>query len=273
MTKSTSPTPEGYRNVTPYLVVRGVAHLLDFLRDAFQAHELIRTPEPDGSITHAAVKIGDSIVEMGDTGGVQFDPLPGQLHFYLRDLESTYRRAVDCGAKFLYEPSVMPYGDREAGIEDPSGNQWFLSTHIVDNSYRPAHFHDITAGIRVKGAEALLSFVQTAFGASILTKHNSPDGAVSNAVFQIGNSVLECGEAHGEWGPRTCALHYYTEDCDAVFNKALAAGAKLFLPMKDQFYGDRGGGLIDSWGNHWYIATRKEDLTLEEIRQRAAQAS
>jgi PhnB protein len=84
---------------------------------------------------------------------------------------------------------------------------------------------------------------------------------------------VECGEAHGEWGPRTCALHYYTEDCDSVFNKALAAGAKLILPMKDQFYGDRGGGLIDSWGNHWYIATRKEDLTLEEIRQRAAQAS
>jgi PhnB protein len=53
----------------------------------------------------------------------------------------------------------------------------------------------------------------------------------------------------------------------------LPPGAKLFLPMKDQFYGDRGGGVIDAWGNHWYIATHLEDLTLEEIRQRAAHAS
>ncbi len=167
----------------------------------------------------------------------------------------------------------MPYGDREAGIEDPAGNQWFLSTHIAVNSYRPANFHDVTPGIRIKGADPFLRFVQSAFGASILAKHYFPDGNVSNAAFQIGDSTLECGEAHDEWGPRTCALHYYSENCDSVFNRALASGAKLFLPMKDQFYGDRGGGLIDQWGNHWYIATRKEDLTLEEIRQRAAQAS
>ena len=273
MTKSASPIPEGYRNITPYLVVRGVSQLLDFLHLAFQAQELIRALQSDGSITHAAVKIGDSIIEMGDTGGLQLDPLPGQIHFYLRDLDAAFRRAISSGAKSLYEPAVMPYGDREAGIEDPCGNQWFLSTHIADNSYRPVHLHDITTGVRIKGAEEFLNFVQIAFGASILAKHDSPDGAISNAVFQIGDSTLECGEAHGQWSPRTCALHYYTQDCDSVFNHALTAGAKLYLPMKDQFYGDRGGGLIDLWGNHWYIATRKEDLTLEEIRQRAARAS
>ncbi len=82
MTKSTSPIPEGYRNITPYLVVPGVSHLLDFLLNACAAHELIRSSQPDGSIAHAAVKIGDSVIEMGDTGSAQLEPLPGQLHFY-----------------------------------------------------------------------------------------------------------------------------------------------------------------------------------------------
>lgn len=273
MKKAASPIPQGYRNITPYLVVPGGARVLDFLLRAFDAKELVRTADPDGFVAHAAVKIGDSVVEMGDTGGVQFDPLPGQLHFYLRDLDSAYRRALAAGGKSLYEPAVMPYGDREAGIEDPGGTQWFLSTHTVSDSYRPANFHDITTGVRIKGAEEFLAFVQAAFGATVLAKHNSPEGAVSNAAFKIGDSTLECGEAHGEWGPRTCALHHYSEDCDAGFNRALAAGAKLFLPMKDQFYGDRSGGVIDPWGNHWYIATHKEDLTLEEIQRRAAQAS
>ncbi len=273
MTKSNSPIPAGYRNITSYLVVRGVATLLDFLHHAFHSDGLIRTPEPDGSITHAAVKIGDSILEMGETGGVQHDPLPGQLHHYLRDVDSAFQRAIAAGAKSLYEPSAMPYGDREAGIEDPSGNQWFLATHSAHSSYRLSHLYDLTAGVRVKDAREFLSFVQSAFNASIVLKQLNPAGKFSHAAFKIGDSVLECGEAHGEWGPRTCALHYYTENCDAVFNRALSAGAKLFLPMKDQFYGDRSGGVIDAWGNHWYIATHLEDLTLEEIRQRAAHAS
>jgi PhnB protein len=66
--------------------------------------------------------------------------------------------------------------------------------------------------------------------------------------------------------------HLYVENCDDVFTRGLANGCKELQPMADQFYGDRSGSLLDAWGNHWYIASHQEDLTPEEIRQRAAAA-
>jgi PhnB protein len=68
------------------------------------------------------------------------------------------------------------------------------------------------------------------------------------------------------------ALHYYSENPDQLFEQAITAGAKVLQPMADQFYGDRGGSLLDAWGNHWYIASHTEDLTPEEIAERAAAA-
>ena len=84
--------------------------------------------------------------------------------------------------------------------------------------------------------------------------------------------VAEVSEGRTPWGPRKVAHHYYVEDCDAVFAHSLANGCQQLQPMADQFYGDRSGSLLDSWGNHWYIASHLEDLTTEEIAQRAAAA-
>jgi len=270
MTKSLSPVPQGYRNVTPYLVVRGVSRLLDFLKSAFAAEESTRAENPDGSISHAAVKLGDSMLEMGDVGGTEHEPLLAGLHYYVRDVDSTYNAAIHASAKSIYPPKQMDYGDREAGVEDPVGNHWFIATHTAGSSYRPALLQDLNPGLSVKDAAGFLSFVQAAFGARILAKHEPKPGTIGHAKFQIGDTVLELAEAHGQWGPRTVALHYYTPNCDDAFNQALQAGAKLRLPMKDQFYGDRGGGLVDNWGNHWYIATHMEDLSMDEIYRRAS---
>jgi PhnB protein len=270
MTKSLSPIPAGYRSVTPYLVVRGVPRLLDFLKSAFQAEETVRAEEPDGGVSHAAVKFGDSMLEMGDVGGSEHAPLLAGLHYYVPDVNSSYNSAIHAGAKSLYPPQQMDYGDREGGIEDPVGNHWYIATHTAGSSYRPAFLQDLNPGLSVKDATGFLSFVQSAFSARILHKHETNSGTIGHAKFQIGDTVLELAEAHDQWGPRTVALHYYTPNCDDVFNRAIRAGAKPFLPMKDQFYGDRGGGLIDNWGNHWYIATHLEDLTMDEISRRAS---
>ena len=130
---SVKPIPEGYRVVTPYLLVKGVAKLLDFLCATFDAKVTRRVELPDGTIPHAEVRIGDSVVMIGGASG-EFPPMPGGLHLYVVDVDEVYRRALHAGATSLMEPSDQFYGDRSAGVRDPSGNCWWIATHIEDIS-------------------------------------------------------------------------------------------------------------------------------------------
>ena len=125
--------PEGYRSVTPYLVVRGVPTLLDFLNHAFDAAEIFRMPRPDGTIMHAEVRIGDSIVMMGEAME-QFPPIPSSIYLYVNDADATYKRALQAGATSTMEPADQFWGDRQAGVEDPVGNRWWIATHQEDVS-------------------------------------------------------------------------------------------------------------------------------------------
>ena len=121
------PIPDGYRTVTPYLIVRGVPRLLDFLQQAFGATELMRAPRPDGSIMHAEVAIGDSRVMMGEASASS-PPMPGCVHLYVVDTDALYHLALQAGATSLREPSDQFYGDRMAGVQDPVGNHWWIAT-------------------------------------------------------------------------------------------------------------------------------------------------
>lgn len=123
-----SHIPEGFHTVTPYLVVPGVARLIHFLREAFGAEELGRYAGPDGRIMHAVVRIGDAMVEMGEPSG-ECAPMPCSLHLYVEDADAVYARAIRAGGASLYEPGDKPYGDREGGVRDPSGNFWYIATH------------------------------------------------------------------------------------------------------------------------------------------------
>jgi PhnB protein len=125
--------PDRYHTVTPYLVVRNVSDLIDFLKQVFEVEELERFHRPDGSITHAEVRIGDSVVMMGEASG-DFAPVPVMLHVYLEDSDAAYRRALAAGATSLQEPADQFYGDRTAGVKDAFGNQWWLATHVEDVS-------------------------------------------------------------------------------------------------------------------------------------------
>jgi PhnB protein len=127
------PIPEGYHSVTPYLTVPGIAGLIEFLKKAFDATEKGRFEGPGGSIMHAEVRIGDSIVMMGEPNG-EIKPMPAMLHLYVPDVDETYQRALQAGAKSLREPANQFYGDRSAGVVDASGNQWWISTHVEDVS-------------------------------------------------------------------------------------------------------------------------------------------
>ena len=121
------PIPDGYHSVAPYLMVQGVPGLIDFLREAFGADETLRMPRPDGTIRHAEVRIGDSVVMMGEVS----DPsqaMPASIHPYVEDADAAYERALRAGATSLREPTDEFYGDRLGGVKDPVGNQWWIAT-------------------------------------------------------------------------------------------------------------------------------------------------
>ena len=129
-----TPNPgvfEGLRSVTPYLHPVHGAEVIEFLRKAFNAEETYRAQSPDGVIHHAQVRIGDSMIGMGDAHG-PYQPMPTTLHLYVPNTDSLYEQALSAGAESLQPPADQPYGDRSAGVRDPYGNRWFIATHVRD---------------------------------------------------------------------------------------------------------------------------------------------
>jgi PhnB protein len=127
------PIPEGYHSITPYLIAQGVSKLIEFLKEAFDAKEIFRMANPDGTVAHAEVRIGDSVVMMGEAGG-EHKAMPCSIHLYVNDMDTTYVRALEAGATSLREPKNEFYGDRSSGVKDQWGNHWWIVTHVEDVS-------------------------------------------------------------------------------------------------------------------------------------------
>jgi len=125
------PIREGFHTVTPYLMVREAAKLIDFVKEAFAATELFRGTGSAGGI-HAEVRIGDSMVMIGGAGTWNGEPMPAAIYLYMDDVDAVYKRALQAGAASLSEPADQPYGDRIAGVKDPFGDVWYIATHIED---------------------------------------------------------------------------------------------------------------------------------------------
>jgi PhnB protein len=142
----------------------------------------------------------------------------------------------------------------------------------------PNGFHTITPQLTLDNAAQSIEWYKKALGAEETQRATGPDGKIMHAELRIGDSKFMVNDAMmGGKGPQAlggspASLWVYVEDCDALFNRAVAAGAKVLGgpmgQMGDQFWGDRAGSLTDPAGYMWTIATRKEDLTPEEIRQR-----
>ena len=144
----------------------------------------------------------------------------------------------------------------------------------------PDGFHSVTPGLAVRGGAEALEFYKAAFGAEVIARMDTPDGKVMHAEFRIGNSIVMLGEECPDWGvsaPETLggspvSLNIYVEDCDAVFNRAVEAGATVKMPVADMFWGDRYGKVTDPFGHSWGILTHVKDLTEEEVKAAAAEA-
>ena len=140
----------------------------------------------------------------------------------------------------------------------------------------PSRCHSVTPSLTCKDAARAIEFYKTAFGAQELARMTTPDGSkIAHAEIKIGDSVIFLND---EMGPPTAtapappriALFLYVEDADATFNRAVAGGSKVDMPLENQFWGDRFGRITDPFGHPWGIATHVEDVTPEEMGRRAA---
>lgn len=133
----------------------------------------------------------------------------------------------------------------------------------------PKGYHTITPYLFVDGVPKLIEFLKQAFGAQLIEGPMiGPAGKVMHAEVKIGDSVVMMGEPRGDAQAMPAMLHLYVEDVDAVYDRALEAGAKSLREPVDEFYGDRTGGVKDAAGNQWWIATHKEDISPEELKRR-----
>lgn len=140
----------------------------------------------------------------------------------------------------------------------------------------PLGYHAVTPYLVVRGAAQAIEFYQGAFGAQERMRMTGPDGKIGHAELQIGDSLVMLAEEHPDWGAlgpasiggTPVSLLLYVQDVDAVFARALAAGAKELRPVQDQFYGDRSGFLEDPFGHRWSIASHIEDVSREEMERR-----
>jgi PhnB protein len=147
---------------------------------------------------------------------------------------------------------------------------------MATSSRLPEGMQTVSTYLTVKGAAGAIEFYRAAFGAEELFRLAEPGGKVGHAELRIGNSTVMLSDEYPDFGalsPATVGgspvkLHLYVEDVDAVVASAVAAGATLVRPVKDQFYGDRAGMIADPYGHSWHVATPKEQVSPAEMQRR-----
>lgn len=123
--------PKGYTTVSPYLIAKCAQQIIDFLKKTFGARELQRSDMPNGSIAHAEVQIGDTVVMIGDAG-TNWPPVSAHVHVYVESVDDCYQRALEAGGVSVQAPERKgEEPNRRAGVKDPAGNTWWIATQVV----------------------------------------------------------------------------------------------------------------------------------------------
>src|SRR5208282_2039610 len=214
--------PEGFRTLTPFLTAREAPELLEFVKQAFGAQETYRGTGSAGGL-HAQVRIGDSTLMIHGGPQLQGAPMPTSLWMFVEDADAVYATALRAGAKSLWEPKDSPYGDRDAGVTDVAGNQWYISTHKGAGYIRPG-MNNVNLYLHPTGAGKLIEFLERGFGAEVIERHNAPDGSLVHANIRIGTSQMAMGEAREPYPDMPTAIYMYVSDVDALYKRAIAAG-------------------------------------------------
>jgi uncharacterized glyoxalase superfamily protein PhnB len=260
-------TREGVRGITPYLVVPDVHEAIAFITSTFGAEGKVYGLGSQGGF-HSEYRIGDSMLMIGGGGqGSKWNgtPVPGALHVYVSDVDGIYQRALQAGAKSLYAPMDQPYGDRDAAVADSQGNQWYLATRPGGGP--PQGAPNLMAHLHPRGAPQMIEFLEDAFGAEEGVVHRSADGVVHYARMKVGNSVIEMGEAHGEWQPMPMHFMVYVDDADNWYARAMKAKGTISIGAPANApYGGRTGTIKDPFGNTWYLTSQTAKAESQETK-------
>lgn len=132
----------------------------------------------------------------------------------------------------------------------------------------PSEYGSLTPYIVTPRCAEAIEFYKRVFGATERMSMPMPDGSIGHAELQVGDSVLMLASGGEAWPATSSLTCMYVDDCDAVFQRAVEAGATVLEPLSDKFYGDRSGSVLDPFGQRWSIMTHKEDVSPEEMRRR-----
>jgi uncharacterized glyoxalase superfamily protein PhnB len=257
-TATVSSVRRGFRTITPYLQVMAVEDVINFVKQAFGGRELFRAPGGAGGI-HAEMRVGDAMLMIGGGGMWKGPARTASMLINVDDADEAYRRAMEAGATSIYEPVTHPWGDRDAGVTDAGGNNWYINTRRI-SEHAPAGLGDILLGFNPKGAAQFIDFMTDVFGAELMFRHDRPDGEVRHARLRVGNSVVMVSEPHGQYQTKLPGVYMYVENADEIYERAIRGGATVLYPIANMPYGDRMGGVTDPFGNEWYIATHVKDV-------------
>jgi PhnB protein len=253
-TTMTAATPtmtavrEGFTTVTPYIRVPE-AGLADFLAQVFDAQETFSGSGGGGGM-HREVRVGDSMVMIGEGGAGGGDVMPIRpvaFHVFVNDVDAAYARAIAAGATPLGEPEDRPYGERSGYVADRFGNRWFIATALGPQSVASA-LRTVTPFIYAPRAADYIEFMREALGAVEEIRHEE-GGQFRYGRLRIDDAAIELSE--GDALPGSYML--YVADPDTRYERAVAAGATSIMPLTDQPYG-RVGGVEDALGNQWFFS-------------------
>jgi PhnB protein len=294
MTTTTQPlttvsSVANHVSVSPRLAFKEAAKAIDFYKQAFGAKEMMRF-EVGGGIAHAEIMIGDSVImlaeEWPEGGRYSSETLGGSpvtMTLKVPDVDAFVARSISAGAKLILPITDQFYGNREGTVVDPFGYSWNVWTQKEELSVEEMHrrllamqqqggpstpsvdpvpkgYRTLTIYLVAQDVPGLIDFVKQTFHAEEKFRTVGSAGGI-HAEVQIGDSMLMIGGGgpglawKGESLPS--AFHVYVRDCDAIYQRALQAGATSITVPADQLYGERVAGVKDAAGNHWYIATFK----------------
>ena len=247
---TTTTAREGFTTVTPYIQTRD-SGMTDFLKQVFGAVETETTTGSQG--VHRELRVGNSMLMVGESPQDVGVPVrPAAYHIFVEDVDGTYERALAAGATSLGAPADRPYGERSGFVQDAMGNHWYISRSLRGPAVPEGH-RTITPYLHPTDAPAYIDFLTRAFGAVEDARHHAPNGRVMHAQLRLGNAVLELGEPDPP-RPMPTTFYLYVDDADALYHRAVAAGATSLAPPADTWYGDRVASVEDSIGTRWYIA-------------------
>jgi PhnB protein len=247
---TTTTAREGFTTITPYIMAKD-SGFTEFVKQVFDAVETETTKTPRG--VHRELRIGNSMLMVGESAEETGVPSrPSAYHIYVEDPDGTYQRALAAGATSLGEPADRPYGERSGFVQDAMGNFWYISRSLRGPAI-PEGLRTITVYLHPTSVPDYIDFLTRAFGAVDEGQHRDPTGRVAHAQVRIGTAVVEMGEPDPP-RPLPTTFYLYVDDADALYHRAVAAGATSLAPPADMFYGDRVGSVQDPTGTIWYIA-------------------